>query len=394
MLEKKLVITNMKDGLCMASIEDSRVVEIQFHKNSIENVSIGDIYVGRVKNVVPSLNAAFIDITGELPCYYEMKKNAKPIFTHKIGKRSICEAEEVIVQVEKDAIKTKAPTVTSNLNFTGNYVVLTTENNKIGVSAKIKDGNRERLLSILNKYASNEYGFVVRTNARLITEDVISAEIENLIDEYKILVKKAMTRPSYTCLKKANLSYINFIRDMYKGNLKKIITDDAIIYENILDYCKNNLVDIEEKIELYADPSYPLYKQHSLESRLQEAIQKKVWMKSGAYLIIEPTEALTVIDVNSGKCTTKKNQEEQYFKINKEAAIEVAHQLRLRNISGIIIVDFINLKDNEKMQEILKILKECLQNDRIPTKLIDVTKLQLVEITRKKTHKSLMESLK
>ncbi len=389
---KVIVIATLPQGMCMATIEEQQVTELQFESSNKSSVTIGDIYVGRVQKVVPSLNAAFIEVDPKTPCYYDIRKNVNPIFTHKIGKKPICEAEQLIVQVEKDAVKTKAPTVSSNLNFTGTYVVLTSGNTKISVSAKIKGVHRERLQNILKQYESEEYGLIARTNGKEATEDEIRKEIESLISEYKELTMKAQTRNCFTCLKKASSSHLAFVQNMYQDDVEKIYVDQEEIYEEIKTYCTNHAPDLLAKLEWYQESSYSLAKKFSLETRLEEGLYKKVWMKSGAYLVIEPTEALTVIDVNSGKCVTKKNTEEQYLKINIEAAIEAAHQIRLRNISGIIIIDFINLKDAEKMQEVLKVLKNYLQKDRIPTKLIGVTKLQLVEITRKKTHKSLQES--
>lgn len=394
MAEKTLVIATLNNGLCMANIEDNRVAEIKFITNSTEQHSIGDIFIGRVQKVIPSLNAAFIEIAPNKSCYLDVSKNKNIIFTHKIGKKTICEAEQLVVQLDKDAIKTKAPTVTSNLNFTGNYVVLRTGNVAINISSKIKDKNRVRLQELLSQYGTDQYGFIARTNARSATNEVIEEELKRLILEYTTIVNKAQTRTCYSCIRKAPSPYLAFIRDMYKDDISRIIIDQKAIYDEIYEYLSINDIDTLKKLELYNDSTYSLEKLYSLEIRIKEAMYKKVWMKSGAYLVIEPTEALTVIDVNSGKCVSKNDKEEQYFKINLEAAKEAAYQIRLRNISGIIIIDFINLKSSTKMKEILKFLKECLQKDRIPTKLIGVTKLQLVEITRKKNHKSLQESLK
>lgn len=385
------VITALNQGMYMAKIENERIVELQFVSKNANELSIGDIYIGRVQKVVPSLNAAFIEVQPHTPCYYDMKQHKAPIFTQKIGKKPICEGEQLIVQVEKEAVKTKVPTISSNLNFTGTYVVLTSGNTKLSVSAKIKGVARTRLQELLRPYQSSDYGIIARTNAENATEEEIIEELQALIKEYTDLKAKAQTRTCYTCLKKASPAYLSFVRNIRIENIQNIYVDSDVIQEELISYFEKQAPEVVEKITFYQDASYTLNKKYSLEIRLEEALYKKVWMKSGAYLVIEPTEALTVIDVNSGKCVTKKNTEEQYFKINVEAAIEAAYQIRLRNISGIIVIDFINLKDAKKMQEVLKILREHLQNDPIPTKLIGVTKLQLVEITRKKTRKSLQE---
>ncbi|MFI3172290.1 MAG: ribonuclease E/G [Eubacteriales bacterium] len=393
MKARQIVIAMSPKGLCMAHAENSRVTELQVTPLSKQEPEIGDIYIGRVQKIVPSLNAAFIEVIPQKPCYYDIKKNLNPIFTHKIGKKPICEAEQLIVQIEKEAVKTKPMTVTSNINFTGNYVVVATGDKTIGVSSKIQDENRKRLQKLLAEYQSEEYGIIARTNAMTASEEMIRSELESLILECKNLVQKANTRTTFTCLKKASAPYIAFIRTMYHEDVEKIQVENQEVYDEIVSCFSKIQPAIVEKLELYTDKNYDLNKLYSLDKVIENATRKKVWMKSGAYLVIEPTEALTVVDVNSGKCVIKKDKEELYFKINCEAAIEVAMQMRLRNLSGIIIIDFINLKDAKKMREVLKILKEHLQNDKIPTKLIGVTKLQLVEITRMKKRQSLQESL-
>lgn len=395
MISRKLIITKIDTLIYSSLVEDGDIVEIRCSSIKDSNKpKLGDIYVGRVKNIVANIGAAFIEISPGIECYYSLEQNNCPIFTSKIGKKSLCIGDELLVQVQKEAVKTKATTVTSNLNFSGNYVVLTVGNNKIGISSKIKDAKRQELQEIVTPYKSTEYGFIVRTNAKDISSIELSQEIEQLISEYRNVVQYATTRTCFACVKEAFNPYITHIRDTYKEGLTEIIIEDIELFEQVktfLNLEKNNRVD---RLRLYEDKLLPLHKLYSIESTLELALKERIWTKSGAYLIIQSTEALHVIDVNTGKYVNKKNTEDAYYRINLEAAKEAVKQIRLRNLSGIIIIDFINLSEKEHLNQLLTELQKQLKKDPIQTVFIDVTKLQLVEITRKKIRKTLKESLR
>ncbi len=381
MLNSTIAIANLYKGTAQVLLENHRIEKFQFSPNMKTTYKIGDIFIGRVQKIVPSLNAAFIEIAPSIPCYYEMKTDVS------IG-------DEIVVQVQKEATKTKVPTITTNLNFTGNYVVLTSENTKISISKKLKTSDTDRLKAILTEYKSTSYGWIARTNAKDASIEDIRLEIENLISEYNRIREYAKMRPCFSCLKTAITPALSFIRDVKQSTINKIVVEEQSMYDEISVYLEQFIPDLVDKLELYEDRNFTLSKLYNLESNLDKFLQKKVWLNSGAYLVVEPTEALTVIDVNSGKCVTKRDKEEQYLKINIEAAIEAAYQIKLRNISGIIIIDFINLKNSSKMDEVLSILRSEFKKDSIQTKVVGTTKLQLVEITRKKTHRTLYESVR
>lgn len=392
-MNSKIVIGKVFDGISITRFEDRKAVELIYEKLNPKVDTLGNIYIGRVENVVTNINAAFIEIAPKVPCYYSLKDNQNPIFTQKIGKKPICQGEQLLVQVQKEAMKTKVPTVSANLNFTGEYVVLTTGNKTIGVSKKVSNADGKALKELLVRYQSDEYGMIARTNAASAPIEEVERELQLLIQDYKTLVEYAATRTCFSCMKKAIPFYVTYIQSCQKQEITEIVVEDSEIYEEIASYMKAYNPEMYEKITLYQDCNYPLKKLYNLEGIMKEATQKKVWMKSGAYLVIEPTEALTVIDVNTGKCATKKEKQDLFFMINVEAAKECARQMQLRNLSGIIVIDFINLRDKQKMKEVLSIFNQCLKQDKIETKLVGITKLQLVEVTRKKVRKSLKESL-
>lgn len=388
------------DRICMALLEDGKVMEIRI-ANDIQsdgcakNVipEIGDIYIGRVEKVVASINAAFIEIAPGVSCYYPLKGNESPIFTKKIGKKALCVGEELIVQVDREAIKSKQASVTSNINFKGIYTVLTTGNTSLGVSSKMSKKRKSELQELLRPVMNEKFGLIARTNASDALDDVILDEVVTLIKESEELKARAMTRTCFSLLKKNTHSFISFIEDICNQNIDKITIEDTAIYDEVSTYLSCEKTELSNRLIKYEDTSYPLSKLYSLDTKLEEALNKKVWMKSGGFLIIEHTEAMTVVDVNSGKFVTKNNPEEAYLKLNLEAVKEVARQIRMRNISGIIIVDFINMKNQEATNQVLSLLKKETAKDRVATQVIGMTRLYLMEMTRRKIHKSLWESV-
>ena len=394
-MNRKLIVTRTDDCILTALFENDEITELHCCQDSAcdNQPALGNIYVGKVKNIVNNIGAAFIEIADGIECYYALDENPKPIFTNKIGKKPLCIGDELLVQVSKEAVKTKAPTVNSKLNFTGKYVILTSGDTRIGVSSKLEQTERARLQSIASTYASEQYGFIIRTNAKDMDEELLKQELERLIGEYESLIRTAATRVCFSCLKAAQKPYLTELRNIYQEGLTDIIVEDTGLYNEIKAYLEEKQPEDLEKLRLYEDRQLPLHKLYSLEKHMADALKERVWLKSGAYLVIQPTEALTVIDVNTGKCVDKKKDDKTYLKINLEAAKETARQIRLRNLSGIIVVDFINLTEPAYMEKLLETFGRELQKDPITTSLVDITKLQLVEVTRKKVRKPLHETI-
>lgn len=399
-MNTKLVITRQNNPLhgktgeyiVTSLFEDNQMCEVVC-ENSKSDSLLGNIYIGKVQNIVKNLNAAFIQIADGQTCYYSLDQYHHPIYVHQARPDTLTQGDELVVQITKEAIKTKDPVVTTNITFSGKYVVLSSENLRIGISNKLDVSMRKAMKTLLEPLQSDEYGFIVRTNARNAAPEEILAEARALISEFQTLKQQAVHRTCFSCLKKTEPQFIQRIRGLYADTLERIQTDDKEIYEQILKYMQKSQPELLEKLSFYEDASYSLSKLNSISHRLEEALQERVWLKSGAYLVIQPTEALTVIDVNSGKNTAKKNPQENFRRINLEAAHEIAHQLRLRNISGICVIDFIDLESKEAQTELIQVFTHELKKDPIPTTFVELTKLGLVEITRKKVRKSLYEQL-
>lgn len=389
---RKLVITTFDNLIINTIIEDGRAAEIHCYRtDDSEAVKVGDIYIGKVKKIAANINAAFIEIAPGVECYYSLESNRNPYFTNKCGKKPFCIGDELLVQIEREAVKTKVPTVTSNLNFTGKYMILTTEKRRLGVSSKLGKKKQEEFKSWFVDESFANGGFIVRTNAKNSEKETIVQEKQRLEEQWLHLQKIANTRKVFSLLKKSPSEYLLDLQNIYQDELEAILVEDLKLFEEVRTYLTQYQPEDVKKLIHYQDNMLPLHKLYAIENILTECRHEKVWMKSGAYLVIQPTEALTVIDVNSGKCVLKKHTEDAFFKINVEAAKEAARQIRLRNLSGIILIDFINMKEERLLDSLIEILKGELKKDPVITSLIDVTKLQLVEITRKKVRKPFHE---
>lgn len=391
----QLLILKEKQMYYSLLLENKELIQLNAEPALKDSALLGNIYIGKVKNIVKNINACFVEINGGRMCYLPLSKPQFPIYCNGIQRDKICIGDEIMVQIEKENVKTKAPTVTCNLNITGKYVVLTHGITKLGVSSKIvQKEERERLRELISQYQSLDYGFVIRTNSEGVEPERIRKEIETLKAIYERITKQAVHFTRFSLVEKGLPNYLCDIRDFNHFQLDEIITDDKEIYEEIHTFLTNYQPEDLPKLMFYQDPMISMKNLYSIETKLTKALQKRVWLKSGGYLVIEPTEALTVIDVNTGKAVKgKKNEQETFFRINMEAADEIAKQMRLRNMSGIIIIDFIDLEDEQKKNALMGHLKALFAKDPVKTALIDMTKLHLVEVTRKKVRKPLWEQI-
>ncbi|MCR4720889.1 MAG: ribonuclease E/G [Lachnospiraceae bacterium] len=379
------VITSLFDGneLIEAQIEDIEGSKL-----------LGGIYLGKVKNIIANINAAFVEIEDGRMCYLSLDEVINPVCSGTRHEGSLRIGDEIIVQITKEGSTLKAPQATADFCLTGRYLVLVHGRKVVGISKKVEgSAERARLKSIVGSFAREECGFIVRTNAQYCEDDALKAEAENLLDAYDRLVREGVHRKPFSLLYRTNPSYIWEIRDLCSKDIDRIRTNDPEIRDSIIEYMKTGQEEDIGKVELYEQQEpLGLSGLYKLKEKIEEAKHERVWLASGAFLVIQPTEACTVIDVNTGKAVSgKKGQQETFFRINIEAAKEVAKQLRLRNLSGIIIVDFIDMIQEKHRELLMKELRELCRTDRVPTKVVDMTKLNLVEITRKKTRKPLAQ---
>ena len=385
---KQFVFTEWNKKKLGILFEDGKAMEIRcYEADSI----LGNVYRARVSNLSPNINAAFVDIKKGESCYLSMDDYHGEKL--KVG-------DLVTVQVVRDKIKTKRYAVTTDISLQGDYAV-TTLFAPVGVSSKITDSARKKELKTLmqnlliaeqdaqfylaegnvaeiERIKKLTLGGIIRTQAEHAEDAAITREIEGQARLLYSIMKKSEYATQYTCLYHTEVEYIKDIRRMHALQDVEIVTDIPEVTEAI------------SEIPLYTD-EYTLTLRYSLASLLEKTLSKRAYLKSGAYLVIEPTEAMTVIDVNSGKSIKGKKAEEQFLKINIEAAKEIARQLRLRNISGIVMIDFINMKEESHNHGLMKNLAEYVRTDPVRTTVVDMTKLGLVELTRQKGKRALHE---
>ena len=387
-------------------LNGSKAVEI--HCDACREDSILDeIYIGKVQNIVKNISAAFVEIAPGTVCYLPLEDLKHPVYTKKGTSHNIQQGDELLVQVKREGIKTKAPAVTTNLTLHGKYALLTTGNTQISVSSKLSKEEKERLLRVVKDNSSADngslegmsageraYGWLLRTNAGGASPEVIKKDLLRLQTKYGELMKTAQYRTCFSCLLARPSAYLKRLSDLYTEEVDEILTDDRELFEQMTEYFQENQPEDTAKLRFYEDRLLPMEKLYSLDHHLKEALDERVWLKSGGYLVIQPTEALTVIDVNTGKFTAGKKKEAAFLKLNQEAALEAARQIRLRNLSGIVIIDFINMEETESETQLLRTLDGALRLDPIPTTLVDMTKLSLVEITRMKKERPLYESVR
>lgn len=405
----RAVITECNNVQYLLIYEENSLVECH-PLISNDSFQIGNIYIGRVEKVVKNIQSAFIRLDEDHVGYLPLNDKPAMVLNRTLpkGLPSIAEGDKILVQVEQEALKMKQARVTGNISLAGNYAALDLLTGMVGVSNKIR--NAERVEELKTMVSSDmPYGVIFRTACEQARNDAIWAELQHLSTQMDQIIHKAEYERNTGLIQGGKPEYLAIMEEYGWARIDEIQTDNKVIYEEL--YAKKNLVtstnassdqnqipnndsDVDQPRILYYEDEYPLYKLLSLETEIAHLLDRRVWLKSGGFLVIEPTEAMVVIDVNTGKSIGKKRQEEHLLKVNEEAAVEIAKQLRLRNLSGIILVDFINMKQPENRDKLIRTLKSVLHKDKVPSRFVDVTALELYEITRKKIRRPLHEMIR
>ena len=366
-----------------------------------DHVTIGDIFVAKVLNVSKQLQAAFILYAPNQKGYLPIHADYKPVLTNRKYDGRILAGDELLVQLEKEAVRTKEPVFTMNLSLAGKYSVVSYANTYKGISKKCTKLEREQLRAAIPQALA--FGVVIRTNAAALLQYSETAEATDCLQPVKeeilylnqrmtALLQEGIHRTCFSRIWQSPPLYLTKLRD--EGfTYQQVVTDHCALYDELKDFAALYMPEQSAAISLYQDTSYPLQKLYRVETHLSELLSRKVWLKSGAYLIIDKTEAMYVIDVNSGKNVTKKESAEYIYQINLEAANEIMRQMRLRNLAGMILIDIINMEEQRFIDALLQELRVLAKKDPIQTTIVDLTALGLVEITRRKTTKSLAEQL-
>ncbi len=396
MSQKKLLFTTVFQKKIAAELTDNRLTGVYLPE---EKSKVGAIYIGKVKNVVKNINACFVEIEGGELAFLPMKESESALILNRHPDGRLLQEDEILVQVQRDAIKTKQAGLTAKVNLSSEYFAFSLGNPRLGISSRLDKNTKDTLKSLLlTKHIIDEegtliqgekmpsYGLVLRTaSGELLKqwgEEKFLARLKEQHEYFIDLVSQAHFRTCFSCLLPPPSVYPMALSYFGGRDYEEIITDDTEAYEALKDM---------GNVRFYQDNMLSLQRLYGLESKLKEALLANVWLKSGASLVIEQTEALNVIDVNSGKFDKRTISPDTILQINLEAAREIALQIRLRNLTGIIIVDFISMKSAEHEEKLLQELRRQVSTDSVPTKVIDITALGLVEITRQRGYKSLKE---
>ncbi len=380
----------------VAIIEDGEPVEIYIEAAGCEKLA-GNIYRGKVERILPGMQSAFVDIgTGKNAFLYadDIIKSRDLILaqTAKI-ENLVSQGQEITVQVVKEALDNKGSRVTTDIKLPGRLVILTPLTTGIGVSKKIKSPDeKERLRQIAENLCPEGSGIIVRTAAEGKQSEELEADIKGLLKLWKSISDKEERGSVPRCIYSEPGVIYKLVRDHIDSDLHRFIINDRVEYEKLLELLDAVSPVIKLKVELFCK-DYDMFEYYHIDTAVSKALARKVWLKSGGYLVFDKTEALTVIDVNTGKYVGKNTLEETMLKTNEEAALTVLKQIRLRNISGIILIDFIDMKDTSHKERLLSVLREAVKKDSSKVTVVGMTNLGLVELTRKKVRGTLQQLL-
>jgi ribonuclease E len=358
----------------------------------------GNIYLGRVQNVLPGMEAAFVDIgTPKNAVLYrgDVQYDAEDIVEKSSNLRieQMLKARQLIIcQVTKNPIGAKGARLTQEVSLPGRFVVLIPNSKTYGISKRLPDDVRKRLRNILDRVKPAEHGLIVRTAAENATEHELRADMTRLLDQWNAIEAKAKRANSPTLLYREPELAVRVIREEFNAEYRGVVIDDQRLFDDVKDYVSAFNPELADRIEYHdaAVDGLPLYERHHVHEQIHKALDRKVWLPSGGSLIIEHTEALTVIDVNTGKNVGTTNLEETVFRNNLEAADEVAKQLRLRDIGGIVVIDFIDMEIRENRKKVVEAFRSALARDKTRTQVFDISELGLVEMTRKRIGEGLL----
>jgi ribonuclease G len=412
-VKKEIIINSTEFETRMAILEDDLLVELQVEKADSDRM-VGDIYKGKIKTVLPGMQAAFVDIGMEKAAYLhssDIGKDYGPRFdseefeeeespaeivrkTRRAGIETVLKNnQEILVQVIKEPISTKGPRISTEISIPGRFLVLVPDDDHIRISKRVSDwGEKKRLKKEIGPLRPEGFGLIVRTEAVGKNAGEFRADIKRLLKLWTKLKRKADSNRAPAVIHKEAEMVISMIRDVFTDDVQKVVVDDRTAYKKIISYARQVAPHLKNRVEFYKG-SAPLFDVYDLEPEIDKMLQRKVWIRKGAYLIIDQTEAMVTIDVNTGRFVGTRDQERTIFETNIAAAKEIARQIRLRDIGGLIVCDFIDMYNRDNRRRLYEEFQKCFANDRAKRGINPVTDFGLVEMTRERVRPSHMAVL-
>lgn len=421
---KQIVINVAEHETRVALLEDGNIAELLIERGDVSDIA-GNIYKGKVQRVLPGMQAAFVNIGLNQAAFiyvsdlivsnYNNHIEQLLIYSNEVddsiqsvnieGSTSpainrdwqieelVTEGQEIMVQVAKAPMGTKGARITTNISLPGRFLVLMPTSDHIGISRRIEDTNeRNRLKDMVESLRQNDFGYIVRTAGEGAQEEKLAYEMGFLNNLWENVQKKYQSASAPSLLHKELTVSLRAVRDLLIHEAEKLIIDSRSGYESILSFLDPFMPSLKSSVELY-EGSEPIFDVYNLEGDISRALKKKVWLKSGGYIVIEHTEALVAIDVNTGRYVGKYNLEETILKTNLEALREIAYQIRLRDIGGIIVIDFIDMEKQPNQEKVFNALQEVLKKDRSKTNILPISEMGLIQMTRKRIKKPLTRVL-
>jgi ribonuclease E len=380
-------------GTQIAVLEEGQIVE-HYVTRAHDRSLVGNVYLGRVQNVLPGMEASFVDI-GEV-------RNGV-LYANEVGiageegdeipriETVLKSGQSILVQVTKDPMRAKGARLTALVSLAGRHLVLVPEAGSVGVSRRLPDRERQRLRDLAAAVKPDGHGLIVRTAAEGASRADIERDLRRLITTWGTISDKAQRASAPTLVYQEPELEVRVIRDLFNREINRCVIDDRDLEELLRGYIRQTTPDLDHRLEFYGKP-LPIFEEFRVAEQIRKSLDRRVWLPSGGHIVIDRTEAMTVIDVNTGKFIGKKTLEETVFRTNKEAAVEVARQLRLRDIGGIIVIDFIDMEELENREEIIKTFRAELERDRTRTQVFEISPLGIVQMTRKNVSTGIVEA--
>jgi ribonuclease G len=405
-MQKEIIVNSTPYEVRVAILEDKELVEHLIERAETQRM-VGDIFKGVVTAVLPGIQAAFVDIGTEKAAFLhvsDLLEVRDDVDDEPVDRRRgrgngrqplppiqdiLQKGQELLVQVTKEPIATKGPRITTQISLPGRFVVIMPNVDHVGVSRKIEDRvERQRLKELVVELKPVDCALIVRTVGEGTDRKALEHDVQHLVNLWKGIQEKSAVAPAPSRIHQDVGLVSGLVRDIFNDDVDQLVLDDRTAYEQLLDYLRNFAPGLRDRVKLYTDPM-PIFDRYGVENELDKTLDRKVWLKKGGYILIEQTEALVAIDVNTGRFTGKKNQEETILKTNMLAAREIARQLRLRDIGGIIVIDFIDMESEMNKKKVLQELRNYLKRDRAKTKAFQVSDLGLIEMSRQRVRPSL-----
>ena len=393
--DKLMVITQHGERDQIAVLEERELVQHYVTRAGARSM-VGNVYLGRVQNVLPGMEAAFVDVgrgrnavlyAGEVNWSPEDLEGAPPRIEHVLKN-----GQSVLVQVTKDPIGGKGARLTAQISLPGRFLVLAPNSEVSGISRRLPDAERRRLKTFVKNLKPKEHGLIVRTAAEGASEEALALDLQRLLEEWAQIEKLSKKAKAPAVLYEEPELTLRVVRDLFTDEeYRELVTDSPRIFGLITDYLRDVAPDVLSKVRLH-EGTLPAFEEFHIVEQIHKGLDRKVWLPSGGYLVIDRTEAMTVIDVNTGKSVGKSNLEETVVNTNLEAASEVARQLRLRDIGGMIVIDFIDMLLEQNKSKVIDAVKESLAQDKSRSQVFDISPLGLLEVTRKRVSGGLLEA--